>query len=57
MAMRSPRTGSEMARHREFTASCRRGGRAINEAVTSDVGAGNQVGSVVLDPSSMTQVL
>lgn len=53
MAMRGPRTGSEMARHREFTTSCRRGGRAVNEAVTSDVGAGHQVSGVVLDPSSV----
>lgn len=53
IAMRGPRTGSEMARHREFTTSCRRGGRAVNEAVTPDVGAGHQVSGVVLHPSSM----
>lgn len=56
MVMRGPRTGSEMARHREFS-SRRRGGRAVNEAVTSDVGAGHQVNGVVLDPSSVAQVL
>lgn len=53
MAMRGPRTGSEMTRHREFTTSCRRGGRAINEAVTSDIGAGHQVSGIVFDPSSV----
>lgn len=53
MAMRGPRTGSEMARHREFTTSCRRGRRAVDEAVTSDIGTGHQVSGVVLDPSSV----
>jgi len=52
MAMRGPRTRSEMTRHREFTVS-RRGGRAVNEAVTPDVGAGHQVSGVVLNPSSV----
>ncbi|KYM93860.1 hypothetical protein ALC62_15562 [Cyphomyrmex costatus] len=47
IAMRGSRTGSEMARHREFTTSCRRGGCAVNEAVTPDVGASHQVSELV----------